>query len=69
MPGTWTEDALDEALTETFPASDPLANTVETGIRVGAVPPPKATRPEPNSISISSTPIAGAKAPAPRTDP
>jgi hypothetical protein len=27
--------ALDEALEETFPASDPPANTVETGITVG----------------------------------
>jgi hypothetical protein len=29
---------LDEILDETFPASDPPANTVETGIRVGAMP-------------------------------
>jgi hypothetical protein len=29
---------LDEALEETFPASDPPANTVETGIRIGGVP-------------------------------
>ena len=29
---------LDEALEETFPASDPAANTVETGIRTGEVP-------------------------------
>jgi hypothetical protein len=28
---------LDETLDETFPASDPPANTVETGIRVGAI--------------------------------
>ena len=28
-------DALDETLEETFPASDPPANTVETGIRAG----------------------------------
>ena len=34
------EDALDEALDETFPASDPPANTVETGIRVGVAPTP-----------------------------
>ena len=35
-----TDAKLDEALEETFPASDPPANTVETGIRVGggAVP-------------------------------
>jgi hypothetical protein len=26
---------LDETLDETFPASDPPANTVETGIRIG----------------------------------
>jgi len=31
------DDKLDEALQETFPASDPPANTVETGIRVGVV--------------------------------
>ena len=32
------ESKLDEALEETFPASDPPANTVETGIRVGGLP-------------------------------
>jgi len=29
------EDKLDETIDETFPASDPPANTVETGIRTG----------------------------------
>jgi hypothetical protein len=29
------EQALDETIDETFPASDAPANTVETGIRVG----------------------------------
>jgi predicted GNAT family acetyltransferase len=29
---------LDEALEETFPASDPPANTVETGIRISGLP-------------------------------
>lgn len=29
---------IDEALEETFPASDPPANTVETGIRIGLGP-------------------------------
>ena len=29
------EEKLDEALVETFPASDPPANTTETGIRIG----------------------------------
>lgn len=33
------ERALDEALEETFPASDAPANTVETGTRVGESPP------------------------------
>jgi predicted GNAT family acetyltransferase len=33
------ERALDETLEETFPASDAPANTVETGTRVGPVPP------------------------------
>jgi hypothetical protein len=28
------EDEIDEALEETFPASDPPANTVETGILI-----------------------------------
>jgi predicted GNAT family acetyltransferase len=36
-----TEDEqLDETLEESFPASDPPANTVETGVRVGAPPSP-----------------------------
>jgi hypothetical protein len=41
MIGTMPEDRssppdrdVDEALEETFPASDPPANTVETGIRI-----------------------------------
>jgi predicted GNAT family acetyltransferase len=29
---------LDETIEETFPASDPPANTPETGVRVGAAP-------------------------------
>ena len=33
------DSKLDEALEETFPASDPPANTVETGIRTGGEPP------------------------------
>jgi thioredoxin reductase (NADPH) len=43
---------LDEALEETFPASDPAANTVETGIRPGGIetdgsaPPATQSRPE-----------------------
>src|SRR5205814_8966802 len=32
------EDDLDEALEQTFPASDPLANTVETGIGIALQP-------------------------------
>jgi hypothetical protein len=31
------DDKLDEALEETFPASDPPANTVETGIDLGEI--------------------------------
>lgn len=36
----YTDRDLDEALEETFPASDPPANTVETGIVAREVPPP-----------------------------
>jgi uncharacterized protein len=36
------DEKLDEALEETFPASDAPANTVETGIAVGEVSPPSA---------------------------
>jgi len=32
------ESKLDEALEESFPASDPPANTVETGVRAGVPP-------------------------------
>ena len=41
MAARATDDpALDETLRETFPASDPPANTVESGIRVGPPPDP-----------------------------
>src|SRR5438045_3002186 len=32
------DDALDEVVEESFPASDAPANTVETGVRLGEVP-------------------------------
>jgi predicted GNAT family acetyltransferase len=35
---TREDQKLDEALAETFPASDPPANTVETGIRIDITP-------------------------------
>ena len=38
-----SDDDLDEALEETFPASDPPANTVETGIRIEPLHPPDET--------------------------
>jgi len=34
-----TDAKIDEALEETFPASDPPANTVETGILISGLPP------------------------------
>ena len=34
-----SDDKLDETIDETFPASDAPANTVETGVRVGEIPP------------------------------
>lgn len=36
------DEKIDEAIEETFPASDPPANTVETGIRIGPAPEPAA---------------------------
>ena len=41
-PRSHVDSKLDEALEETFPASDPPANTVETGIRIGGLPTPLA---------------------------
>jgi hypothetical protein len=38
-PTPQEDEALDETLEETFPASDAPANTGETGIRVGTPPP------------------------------
>lgn len=38
------EQALDETLDETFPASDAPANTVETGIRIAGAPTPEDVR-------------------------
>jgi hypothetical protein len=37
-PTPQEDDALDETLEESFPASDAPANTGETGIRVGTPP-------------------------------
>jgi predicted GNAT family acetyltransferase len=37
-PRSQRDDLLDETLEETFPASDPPANTVETGIGLGEIP-------------------------------
>jgi hypothetical protein len=36
--GSLVDLKLDEALEETFPASDPPADTVETDIRIGGLP-------------------------------
>ncbi len=40
------DDKLDETIEETFPASDPPANTPETGVRVG-----EPSLPEPDAVS------------------
>ena len=38
----WCDEKVDEAIEETFPASDPPANTVETGAQIGPAPKPAA---------------------------
>jgi uncharacterized protein len=43
------DEMLDETLEETFPASDPPANTVETGIRIGPAAPSE-------SVTVSDNP-------------
>ena len=43
QPRDGQEQLLDETLEETFPASDPPANTTETGIRVAITPAPRVT--------------------------
>jgi hypothetical protein len=47
-------DDIDEALEETFPASDPPANTVETGIGVdgGDASTPRTRRPDSSTASV-----------------
>ena len=54
------DDGIDEALEETFPASDPPANTVETGIGVdGAAPEantPRTRRPDSSTASVRPAP-------------
>jgi predicted GNAT family acetyltransferase len=50
------DEKVDEALEETFPASDAPANTVETGIRRGppeATPSPIVDHPERNRFELS----------------
>ncbi|HTM04328.1 MAG TPA: GNAT family N-acetyltransferase [Vicinamibacterales bacterium] len=50
-----TDEALDETLEETFPASDPPANTVETGVHVAQEGDPARTaraKPGPSSAPL-----------------
>ena len=56
-----SDDKVDEAVEETFPASDPPANTGETGIRIGPAP-------DPAALSHDDAPSADATRPTEGTD-
>jgi len=51
------DDKVDEAIEETFPASDPPANTVETGARIGPCDAAVASQEEEQSGEDSMEPV------------